>query len=833
MLRSTPMTTRRRRARVARASILACAFLVLASASSPRAAENAEGSGAEAPESPPIELARILVEARAAEAQLDSIEQALSDGAPSASFEAELERADAAIERQRERETSQLDSPTLELVEDLESEWRSVLEDLPRRAERLEARAEDLAMLAADLARLRDVWTASLASAEEEGAPATALTRTRAIVDRIEQLDRRLATEEEVVLSRQAAVSDRIVAIEEAIERLNELSSQLVRRILERDRAPVWSIATEEDVGATIREQIDLTLASGRSELEAFLVDERQQIPAHLIGIALLYLLLRTARRRVRARSEEEVALGRASEVFELPFATAILIGLLAAPLVYGHVPSLVGQLIGLGALVPTVLILRRFTPVSLHPLLTALVFFYVADRVRDATLAVTIVSRLLFLLEMVVAVGLLAWLLRPTRLSGIPQWVARSFLLRALGIVSNVALALFGVALAGEVFGYSRLAQLLGGGALESAYIGVIAYAAVRIAESLVALLLRIPPLALLRMVDRKRALIRHRAYRTIRIGSVFLWLALSLDRFALWVPLTDGLGEFVGAKARVGAIEFSLGNVLAFALTVTAAIFVSRFARFVLEEDVYPRLRLSRGVPYAISTFLHYGILLLGFVLAVAAMGIDLDRFAILAGAFGVGVGFGLQNVVNNFASGLILLTERPIQVGDTIDTGDSLGEVVRIGIRSSTVRTWDGAELIVPNAQLISERVVNWTLSDRQRRIDVPVGVAYGTDRAQVMELLRRVGEANDEVMSDPAPVALFAGFGDSSLDFVLRVWTAEASRIIVIKSDLAMAIGDALAEANIEIPFPQRDLHVRSVSPGVRFSTGSSGVDGERD
>lgn len=825
------MATRRVRARFGPGLGLCAAVFLLVGSLPLQAEEGGEDPAPRASAPQPIEIARILVEARNAESKLDSIAEAMESDVPSASFEAELERADEAIVRQREREKTLLDSPTLEQVEDLESEWRTILEGLPSRAETLERRAEDLAGLSSDLARLREVWEASLASAESEGAPATALSRTRAIIERVDALDERLAVEEEAVLSTQAALSDRIVEIEEGIERLDDLNSQLVRRIFERDQDPIWATASAEDLPTTIREQIDLAIESGKGELDAFLVDERGRIPVHLVGMALLYWLLRTARRRVRARSEEEAALGRVAEMFELPFATAILIGLLAAPFFYGHVPSFTAQVIGLGALVPTILILRRFTPTSLHPLLTALVFFYIADRVMDATVAVPLVARMIFLLEMVVAVVFLAWLLRPARLAGIPQWAARSFLLRTLGIVSNIALGAFGIALVGEVLGYSRLAQLLGGGALESAYIGVIVYAALRIAESLVTLLLRIRPLALLRMVQRERALIRRRAHRTIRVASFLFWLVFSLDRLALWTPITDSLGAIVGANARVGTIDFSLGDVLAFVLTVAAAVYFSRFARFVLEEDVYPRLRLSRGVPYAISTFLHYGILLLGFVLAVAAMGIDLDRFAILAGAFGVGIGFGLQNVVNNFASGLILLTERPIQVGDTIDTGDALGDVVRIGIRSSTVRTWDGAELIVPNAQLISERVTNWTLSDRQRRIDVPVGVAYGTDRARVMELLRGVGEANSDVMSDPAPVALFSGFGDSSLDFVLRVWTSDSTRIAVIKSDLAMAIGDALADANIEIPFPQRDLHVRSVSSGVTFTTGSPGPEDE--
>ena len=256
-------------------------------------------------------------------------------------------------------------------------------------------------------------------------------------------------------------------------------------------------------------------------------------------------------------------------------------------------------------------------------------------------------------------------------------------------------------------------------------------------------------------------------------------------------------------------------MGDLLAFAVTVTAAVVLSRVVRFVLMEDVFTRVRTGRGIPYAVSSTAHYVILFGGFLLALAAAGIDMSRFTLLAGAFGVGIGFGLQNVVNNFVSGLILLYERPIQVGDVIDMGDLFGNVRRIGIRSSTVRSFSGAEVIVPNADLISQRVINWTLSDKTRRVEVPIGVKYGTDPEKVLALLKQVAEENERVSRYPAPQALFRGHGDSSLDFELRVWIPDIDQWFLVESELNTAINRALAEAGIEIPFPQRDLHLRSV------------------
>jgi small-conductance mechanosensitive channel len=210
-----------------------------------------------------------------------------------------------------------------------------------------------------------------------------------------------------------------------------------------------------------------------------------------------------------------------------------------------------------------------------------------------------------------------------------------------------------------------------------------------------------------------------------------------------------------------------------------------------------------------------INYTVLGIAFVLAVAAAGIQLDRFALIVGALSVGIGFGMQNIVNNFVSGLILAFERPIQAGDTIEFGNMFGRVGRIGVRSSTVRTFDGAEVIVPNGNLISNEVTNWTLSDKTRRMEILVGVAYGSNPHKVLDLLLRTAQANDSLLSAPPPTALFLGFGDSSLDFSLRCWTDDFDNYLDIKSTLTLAVHDALQAAGIEIPFPQRDLHLRSV------------------
>lgn len=786
-------------------------------------ATQASGQEEEAPPAPPplraIETSSILGAAQDAEAELQSVLRLMRFNESLESVQAELPSLGELVDRQARRQTQVLEHPTLRNVEELQSDWLALREELPGWRESLEVRAAEIQRTAARMDKLETVWAKTLAAAREDDAPEAILSRARAVLEQVRAADRQISERRAEVLTLQAAVSNRIAGIDGSLELLEDLRGQLVRRVLERDRAPIWDADLRSGFTEDVTQRVGATIAKEGDEVRSFIEDQGDQIPIHLAMLVVLIALLWNARGRVRRRTEEEVGLSRVADVFEFPVSMSLLLWILVAPWMYGVIPTSVGQILGAVALIPTVVILRRFTPKSLHPLLAALVVFYFVDRIRELLDVLPVVSRVIFLFEMLAAAIFLALLLRPSRIAEIPQWAARSRLLRVLGMATTVSLGVFSLALVAELTGYSRLGHLLGGGALESAYVAVVAYASVQIGSSLVTLALRVRPLGRMRMVQRSRDVIRGRALRAITVAAGLIWAALTLDLFALWSPLTEAVVSIARAEANVGSLAFSLGDPIAFGATIYAAFLISKFIRFVLEEDVYSRLNLGRGVPYAVSTFLHYGILLIGFVIAVAAMGIDLDRFTLLAGAFGVGIGFGLQNVVNNFVSGLILLTERPIQVGDTIDAGDALGEVTRIGIRSSTVRTWSGAELIVPNAQLISERVTNWTLSDHQRRVDVPVGVAYGTNREMILEILQKVADENESVIADPPPVALFIGFGDSSLDFELRAWTSNLKRIMVVRSELAMAIGDALDEAGVEIPFPQRDLHVRSLPPAA--------------
>ncbi len=324
--------------------------------------------------------------------------------------------------------------------------------------------------------------------------------------------------------------------------------------------------------------------------------------------------------------------------------------------------------------------------------------------------------------------------------------------------------------------------------------------------------LALRMWPLRMLRIVKNHSELLEKRINRLFVWAAVATFLVRLFSDLGFLYPALSFVNTIFSARLERGSISISAGDVLAFLLTVWVASLLSTFIRFVLQEDVYPRMNIASGTSYATSSLINYVIIALGFIVGIGVMGVNLNRVSVLAGALGVGIGFGLQSVVNNLVSGLILLFERPVQVGDAIEIGELQGEVRHIGIRASTVRTWQGADIIVPNAQFITEKVTNWTLKDQLRRIDLPVGVSYGTAPQKVIELLEKVANANYRVVREPPPEGFFTGYGDSSINFELRAWTDQFYNWQNIRSELAVAVYDAVYAAGMSFPFPQRDVRL---------------------
>ncbi len=308
--------------------------------------------------------------------------------------------------------------------------------------------------------------------------------------------------------------------------------------------------------------------------------------------------------------------------------------------------------------------------------------------------------------------------------------------------------------------------------------------------------------------------------------------WFALMARNFYFYSVLMNGINDFLTFERQIGKYTFTIGSLFTFIVVLVVAGIASKVVSFFASDSSQQRADNDEDNKAGWGSWLllvRIGIITVGVLLALAAAGIPLDRITIIIGALGVGIGLGLQAIVNNLVSGLIIAFEKPIAVGDVVEVGKQSGIMKSIGFRSSVVTTWDGADVIIPNGDLLNQHLINWTGQTKTRRVEVLVGVAYGTDLAFVQQKLMDMLMADDRILKSPSPVVLVTNFGNSSIDFRILFWVANYATWLAVKSDVILRVDRLFKENNITIPFPQQDIHIK-VADGKNLETGAKGHQG---
>ena len=782
--------------------ILACVFAttVIPSNGQAPAATNAPSTNAPAATSPAIPLGDVVAQAQIAQTQLQRDRESLDPDPALDTVSSQLPDLKSQIDDRTAEDRRMLEAATsLSALQASQTAWQSLAGSLDTAQKNLSQRVRTLDGTLGELKDMDAAWQATLTSAGKTGIPPELAQTVQSVRTQIANTTKAVNSHLAPLYAMQNQVA--------SLDRLTQVGLETVKKaidagwaeLFQRDHPPLWDAQsfTRPPSGLIVQERASLGTQFVR--MEAYLTLKTGAVLLHLLLLTIFIMGFYWFRNTIEARAKDELALRPAAQVFDLPLPTALLLALLASYFLYPDAPRLLWAVIGATALIPAVIVTRRLIDPANFPILYAAVIAYFVDLVRYVVTPASLLSRLLFIGELLAVLIFILTVFRSKDLCGDSSRLKRYT--RLYLHLTFLVLVFAGFA---NVFGYLPLSIQAGNGMLDSSYLAIVLYAAVRIADALAISWLCLPPLAGLGMVRRHRDLIFANVTAAIRWGVFALWLVAALQIFTLYNPLLEYGGAVLAEDHKWGSLEFNLGSVFAFPITIWAAFLLSRLIRFFMEEEIYPHLQLSRGIPYAISTMAHYVILLLGFFIAVKAGGADLSQFSFLAGAFGVGLGFGLQNIFNNFMSGIILLFERPIKVGDDIQIdATTVGRVERIGIRASVILLANGSELIVPNGNLISNPVTNWTLSNCERLIEIPVTVtSKEVDPQHTLDLLTRVAQAHPNVLKNPAPHTVLVTLG-AGLGFRVRAWIDSEEEWMKITSELSIAIHAALAKENITI------------------------------
>jgi potassium-dependent mechanosensitive channel len=704
--------------------------------------------------------------------------------------------------------------PTFATLQTQEQLWRRTQLQTNGWLKVLTQRAIQLQNALDRLSDLQMRWTSTRDSAQASKESGDILQQIDGTLAAIQATQTSLKGQRTVVLDLQSRVAFEVERCVTVLAQIDRLQKRGLAGIFVRDSQPIWSAKLWTDALSTPATSLREVAEAFREDMRLY-AREPSQMPLHAGIFVALTFVFWAARRRVYLWEKEGMVDSSVFAVFQHPYAMALVVSIIISFWTYLEIPPMARQLLRIVAIPPIILLLRPVVGSMFIPLIYMLGILYCIDQARQTFVSSHLIGQAIVMSETVagmVVVGLLLKSYRSHKEAVVPNR------LRALRLGTRLVLFILFAALLAGVLGYMRMAGLVVGAILTGGAVGASYYAAILILVGVIAFLLRLWPLRALQVVAQHRALLERRVYHFLILVGIVAGLVRIIYIIGLFTPVLSFLKTVLSVKLEAGSISISIGDIVAFFLTVLVAYLLSTFIRFVLQEDVYPRMGIAPGQSYALSSLLHYLILALGFVVGIGILGVNLTRVTVLAGAFGVGIGFGLQSVVNNFVSGLILLFEQPIHVGDTVEVGDLLGKVRKIGIRASTVHTWQGADIVVPNSEFISEKVTNWTLSDQLRRIDLPVGVNYGATPIDVIKVLEAVARANPRVLKYPEPLGLFIGYGDSSINFELRAWTDQFDDWIQIRSDLAVAVYDAVHAAGMTFPFPQREVRLLANSDG---------------
>ncbi|WP_066221235.1 mechanosensitive ion channel family protein [Formosa haliotis] len=707
--------------------------------------------------------------------------------------------------------------PNTQKINNLISKWNGYKSTLTGWQSTIQKQEERNSRLVEDIKRKEKIWSLSHEKAKNESAPPEVLSAINEIWESAKDLKKTINNNNNYYLVLETRINDQINITENIIDNLLDLKNSDLYDIFYKRHDALWntSFKSPEVSNVDKSEEVE-SIHNNVSGTFQFLKGNIALIISYFVFVYFIIISIRYLKNGfIKYVYEEKTDKLKRAKLIILNQGNIciIFLSLLAAKIFFANTPKLFQDILTFLVLVCSIPLIRPYMHKQFKNIIYFVILFFILDSTKSYIWFSSANYRIYILFEALIVIAILFSFTHPylkTRRMH-SDWFG-TLLIRLTPIVYFLSI----VSIVSNLFGYTNLTDITLKICTQGGILTTFFYSLLMIFNGIAVGVINRHYGVKLSYNQYDRLRIEKRTLKTSRAIIIVIWLMYFLNMIDLLRPLLVSISDSVSEPYTMGTLTFTLGGVLSFLFTLIISYALTKLVSFLINDGdgVLRFLKLPKGIPAAVSLVIRYFILGFGIILALGALGVDLSKFNLMAGALGLGIGFGLQTVISNFVSGLILVFERPILPGDTVEVNNLLGTVNRIGVRSSSISTFDGAEVVVPNNNLISNDLINWTLSNNTKRVEILIGTSYDSDPNRVLEILFEIAQAHKFTLKDPEPRALFNDFGDSSLNFRLLFWVHYEVGLQA-KSDISIAIYNRFKEEGIEIPFPQRDLNLRNV------------------
>jgi small-conductance mechanosensitive channel len=700
-----------------------------------------------------------------------------------------------------------LERESIRSLQKRSAEWKIYLKQLNEWEKFYKERIDVYDKNRAILEDYSKLWSQTHINANNKNAPQEIQDHITSVIIEIEKLRNHAKSFYDAILVGSNIVTTKILLINETLNKIKKTEIMLSNRVLYQNKLPYFDVFRQESFAplaylnsaySVLKEKFQearIYFQSNADKLWYLLLS----VVLNAVFIAYFNLLYRKKKLFVRKESLHKKAfffIGR-------PFSTFFILVVLWNVVIFPEVPTTVTEFQLLLILIPILRILLTIVPVKAmrHFYLYFVLYFF--SRIETNAVGHELDSRTLALLLSFGMAVYIYYLIKDR----VFETLAREFFQRMIYRFLKLLILLLIVSIFANLYGAEQLATRILEGSFSVIHASLIFYTITIILTGYIVVLLRRRISTASNMVEKFSKRVERMTTIFIKLWMFVWWFIIVTKVVGIYPYLVEFKNNTLALSWQIASTTISVQSIFDFLVIIIGTWFTARLVNTLLEVEVFARFTLPRGMPTAISTTLNYLIIISGTIIALSSLGITPAQFALVFGALGVGIGFGLRNIIANFVSGIIMVFERPVQIGDTIEINKTMGKVLGIGARSSTLKTFDGSEVIIPNADFIAKEITNWTLSDERRRKVLVFKVDFDSDIELVMKIMNDVATSHPDVLTEPEPQSAFLGFGEYYLEFKLYFWLTK--NLIGAPSDIAIGIYKELKKAGVKMPLPKQE------------------------